>query len=94
MQSPYSTSALTATPLSATFSPRTALTSNLSQSETKIKDGKVCIRHVITRTVTYCRTPIDPAPKGKRRKLGEDSAGESSEASESKEDVKQELHDP
>ncbi|EEH35388.1 hypothetical protein PAAG_06435 [Paracoccidioides lutzii Pb01] len=28
----------------------------------------VCVRHVVTRTVTYKRTPLEPAPKGKRRK--------------------------
>ncbi|KAG5302167.1 hypothetical protein I7I48_02410 [Histoplasma ohiense] len=31
----------------------------------------VCVRHVVTRTVTYKRTPLDPAPKGKRRKTSE-----------------------
>lgn len=29
----------------------------------------VSVRQVVTRTVTYTRTPLDPAPKGKRRKL-------------------------
>lgn len=29
----------------------------------------VSVRQVITRTITYTRTPLDPAPKGKRRKL-------------------------
>lgn len=24
---------------------------------------------MVTRTVTYCRTPLEPAPRGKRRKL-------------------------
>lgn len=27
------------------------------------------VRQVVTRTVTYCRTPLEPAPRGKRRKL-------------------------
>ncbi|KAK2794129.1 hypothetical protein FQN52_009211 [Onygenales sp. PD_12] len=31
----------------------------------------VCVRHVVTRTVTYKRTPLEPAPKGKRRKTEE-----------------------
>jgi len=29
----------------------------------------VSVRSVVTRTVTYKRTPLDPAPKGKKRKL-------------------------
>ncbi|MCJ1463018.1 hypothetical protein MMC07_001622 [Pseudocyphellaria aurata] len=29
----------------------------------------VSVRQVVTRTVTYTRTPLDPAPKGKRRKM-------------------------
>ena len=29
----------------------------------------VSVRQVVTRTVTYTRTPLEPAPKGKRRKL-------------------------
>ncbi|KAK2746673.1 hypothetical protein FQN57_003017 [Myotisia sp. PD_48] len=28
----------------------------------------VRVRHVVTRTITYKRTPLEPAPKGKRRK--------------------------
>ena len=29
----------------------------------------VSVRQVVTRTVTYTRTPLEPAPKGKRRKI-------------------------
>lgn len=29
----------------------------------------VSVRQVVTRTVTYTRTPLDPAPKGKKRRL-------------------------
>ena len=29
----------------------------------------VSVKQVVTRTVTYTRTPLEPAPKGKRRKL-------------------------
>ncbi|MCJ1255033.1 hypothetical protein MMC24_002849 [Lignoscripta atroalba] len=29
----------------------------------------VSVKQVVTRTVTYTRTPLDPAPKGKRRKI-------------------------
>ena len=32
---------------------------------------------MVTRTVTYCRTPLEPAPRGKRRKLNAPAAGES-----------------
>lgn len=31
----------------------------------------VNVRQVVTRTVTYKRTPLDPAPKGKRRKTND-----------------------
>ncbi|EFW15934.1 hypothetical protein D8B26_004270 [Coccidioides posadasii str. Silveira] len=31
----------------------------------------VIVRQVVTRTITYKRTPLDPAPKGKRRKMEE-----------------------
>ncbi|KAF2480644.1 hypothetical protein BDY17DRAFT_326529 [Neohortaea acidophila] len=62
-QSPYSTTPLSAAPWSATFSPRDI------DPEINGKPGKVSVRQVVTRTVTYCRTPLDPAPKGKRRKI-------------------------
>ncbi|KZF24794.1 hypothetical protein L228DRAFT_237684 [Xylona heveae TC161] len=29
----------------------------------------VSVRQVVTRTITYTRTPLEPAPKGKRRKV-------------------------
>lgn len=32
---------------------------------------------MVTRTVTYCRTPLEPAPRGKRRKLDAPAAGSS-----------------
>ncbi len=62
-QSPYSSTPLSAAPWSATFSPREG------DPEANGKPGKVSVRQVVTRTVTYCRTPLDPAPKGKRRKV-------------------------
>jgi hypothetical protein len=31
----------------------------------------VSVKQVVTRTVTYKRTPLDPPPKGKRRKMTE-----------------------
>ncbi|EEP77401.1 predicted protein [Uncinocarpus reesii 1704] len=31
----------------------------------------VTVRQVVTRTITYKRTPLDPAPRGKRRKMEE-----------------------
>jgi hypothetical protein len=32
---------------------------------------QVRVRHVVTRTVTYKRTQLDPPPRGKRRKTSE-----------------------
>lgn len=63
----------------ATDSPMSASTaySPFSPSDWKIRylDGPrsstgkpVSVRQVVTRTVTYKRTPLDPPPKGKRRK--------------------------
>jgi hypothetical protein len=60
---PYSGTPLSAAPWSATYSPRDA------DPEANGKPGKVSVRQVVTRTVTYCRTPLEPAPRGKRRKL-------------------------
>ena len=45
------------------------------------KAGKVSVRQVVTRTVTYCRTPLEPAPKGKRRKIEVEEVNSSKEAS-------------
>jgi len=61
--SPYATTPLSAAPWSATFSPRDA------DPDANAKPGKVSVRQVVTRTVTYCRTPLEPAPRGKRRKV-------------------------
>ncbi|CZT18298.1 uncharacterized protein RCC_04142 [Ramularia collo-cygni] len=63
MPSPYSSTPLSAAPWSATYSPQESNIDAIGQP------GKVHVRQVVTRTVTYCRTPLDPAPKGKRRKL-------------------------
>jgi len=71
MPSPYSGTPLSAAPWSATYSPRDA------DPEANGKPGKVSVRQVVTRTVTYCRTPLEPAPRGKRRKLNAPAAGES-----------------
>jgi hypothetical protein len=71
MPSPYSSTPLSAAPWSATYSPRDA------DPEVNGKPGKVSVRQVVTRTVTYCRTPLEPAPRGKRRKLNAPAAGES-----------------
>ena len=45
------------------------------------KAGKVSVRQVVTRTVTYCRTPLEPAPKGKRRKIEVEEVSSSQEGS-------------
>lgn len=71
MPSPYSGTPLSAAPWSATYSPRDA------DPEANGKPGKVSVRQVVTRTVTYCRTPLEPAPRGKRRKLDAPAAGTS-----------------
>ncbi|KAI5271537.1 hypothetical protein E4T47_05180 [Aureobasidium subglaciale] len=59
---PHSASGLSGIPWSATYSPTEAESSTTS---------KMSVRQVVTRTVTYSRTPLDPAPKGKRRKIEE-----------------------
>jgi hypothetical protein len=42
--------------------------SGLSRSSTS---KPVSVRHVVTRTVTYKRTPLEPPPRSKRRKTGD-----------------------
>lgn len=73
--SPYTGTPLSAAPWSATYSPRDA------DPDVNGKPGKVSVRQVVTRTVTYCRTPLEPAPRGKRRKLDAAAAETSSLAS-------------
>ncbi|KAJ6007803.1 hypothetical protein N7540_011779 [Penicillium herquei] len=80
----------TATPLSATPRSATALYSPFSPSDWKIRyfetprsatprsattTKSVSVRQVVTRTITYKRTPLDPPPKGKRRKTSECKEG-------------------
>ncbi|KAH8700281.1 hypothetical protein BGW36DRAFT_126130 [Talaromyces proteolyticus] len=63
-------SALSATSMCSPFSPSDWKLhySDVSRNST----GKpVSVRQVVTRTVTYKRTPLDPPPRGKRRKTGE-----------------------
>jgi hypothetical protein len=74
--SPYISTPLSSTPWSASFSPRENNVDIIGQP------GKVHVRHVVTRTVTYCRTPLDPAPKGKRRKIELEDVPSSKAASE------------
>ncbi|SMQ52541.1 unnamed protein product [Zymoseptoria tritici ST99CH_3D7] len=76
VQSPYISTPLSSTPWSASFSTREGNVDAISQP------GKVHVRHVVTRTVTYCRTPLDPAPKGKRRKIEVEVGPEVKAASE------------
>lgn len=63
ISSPYQSTPLSAAPWSASFSPRDV------DTEANGKPGRMSVRQVVTRTVTYCRTPLEPAPKGKRRKI-------------------------
>ncbi|KAJ5480662.1 hypothetical protein N7539_006556 [Penicillium diatomitis] len=73
----------TATPLSATPRSATILRSPFSPSTWKMRYFEtprsatprsatsakaVSVRQVVTRTVTYKRTPLEPPPKGKRRR--------------------------
>jgi hypothetical protein len=53
--------------------------------------GRVSVRQVVTRTVTYCRTPLEPAPRGKRRKIEVDERDSKAAAEEPK--IKKEKHD-
>ncbi|GAD93991.1 conserved hypothetical protein [Paecilomyces variotii No. 5] len=64
-------------PVTETPRSTTSLRSPFSPSEWKIRyfetptsaSGKpVSVRQVVTRTMTFKRTPLDPPPKGKRRK--------------------------
>ncbi|EMC91450.1 hypothetical protein BAUCODRAFT_329252 [Baudoinia panamericana UAMH 10762] len=71
--SPYlmSSTPLSAAPWSASFSPRDIDTEVIN------KPGKMYVKQVVTRTVTYCRTPLDTVPDGnlwKRRKVEHDSS--------------------
>lgn len=77
---PMKDSPRTATPYSAT--PRSATSNYWASSPSwQLRDpntprsatstNPVSVRHVVTRTVTYKRTPLDPPPKGKRRKTSE-----------------------
>jgi hypothetical protein len=81
--SPYSSTPISAAPWSASFSPRESAAEGSSAS------GKVSVRQVVTRTVTYCRTPLDPAPKGKRRKIEVEEV-DSSKASSEEPTIKEE----
>ena len=82
--SPRSALPKSATPRSAT--PRSAMLRSPYSPTSWVIEGKtryfpdpprsgcprpVNIKQVVTRTVTYTRTPLDPAPRGKRRKVEE-----------------------
>ncbi|KAK5113900.1 hypothetical protein LTR85_010433 [Meristemomyces frigidus] len=67
--SPYVSTPLSSAPWSASFE------SHDSKPEAYGQPGQVRVRQVVTRTVTYCRTPLEPAPNGnlwKRRKVEHD----------------------
>ncbi|KAJ9486981.1 hypothetical protein VN97_g6339 [Penicillium thymicola] len=72
---PYSAAQWSALPRSAA-----SLRSPFSPSDWKLRyleaprsatTKAVSVRQVVTRTITYKRTPLDPPPKGKRRKTQE-----------------------
>lgn len=69
--SPYASTPLSAAPWSASFENKDA------DTEANGKPGRVSVKQVVTRTVTYCRTPLEPEPNGnlwKRRKIEQDDA--------------------
>ncbi|KAJ5748688.1 uncharacterized protein N7511_010384 [Penicillium nucicola] len=77
---PYSASPYSANPWSALPRSANSLRSPFSPSDWKLRyldvpksatTKAVSVRQVVTRTVTYKRTPLDPPPKGKRRKTQE-----------------------
>lgn len=70
------TSPFVPTPLSA--APWSASYERNVDTEANGQPGRVSVRQVVTRTVTYCRTPLEPAPNGnlwKRRKIEHDDTG-------------------
>ncbi|KAF2239377.1 hypothetical protein EV356DRAFT_515573 [Viridothelium virens] len=74
--SPYNTSA---GPWSANaMSPRDRETQGQIASPPVTGSGtsRVSVRQVVTRTVTYSRTPLDPPPKGKRRRVEDEEDNE------------------
>lgn len=71
----------TDSPLSAAirspFSPTHWATAGKTQYFDAPRSGchrPVSVKQVVTRTVTYTRTPLEPAPRGKRRRVGCTSA--------------------
>ncbi|KAK5109719.1 hypothetical protein LTR62_006559 [Meristemomyces frigidus] len=68
VSTPYTSTPLSAAPWSATYS---SARRDL-EIDTTSKPGKVSVKQVVTRTVTYCRTPLEAVPDGnlwKRRKV-------------------------
>jgi hypothetical protein len=91
----YTGTPLSAQPWSAStsFSPRERQDAALSGTP-----GRVSVRHVITRTVTYCRTPtttmpLEPAPRGKRRRLERGPGSISSGSASIKESAEEDTED-
>ncbi|KAJ6138066.1 hypothetical protein N7471_004552 [Penicillium samsonianum] len=77
---PYSAGPYSATQWSALPRSAASLRSPFSPSDWKLRyletprsatTKAVSVRQVVTRTITYKRTPLDPPPKGKRRKTQE-----------------------
>lgn len=69
VNSPYISTPLSSTPWSASFESKDA------NPDAHGQPGRYSVRQVVTRTVTYCRTPLEPAPNGnlwKRRKIEHD----------------------
>ncbi|KAK3647107.1 hypothetical protein LTR56_008275 [Elasticomyces elasticus] len=88
--SSYNSTPLSAAPWSASYAPPDV------DTETNGKPGKVTVKQVVTRTFTYCRTPLEAVPDGslwKRRKVEHDetTSKESSEEPRVKEEIPEET---
>jgi len=86
--STYSSTPLSGAPWSASYSPRDV------DTEANGNPGKVSVKQVVTRTVTYCRTPLEAVPDGKlwkRRKIEHDEAATTSKECSEEPRVKEET---
>ncbi|KAK0271044.1 hypothetical protein LTR54_006667 [Friedmanniomyces endolithicus] len=86
--STYSSTPLSGAPWSASYSPRDV------DTEANGNPGKVSVKQVVTRTVTYCRTPLEAVPDGnlwKRRKIEHDEAATTSKGCSEEPRVKEET---
>ncbi|KAK3065118.1 hypothetical protein LTR53_018285, partial [Teratosphaeriaceae sp. CCFEE 6253] len=97
LSSSYSSTPLSAAPWSASYSPPREVDTETSAGNGNGKPGKVTVKQVVTRTVTYCRTPLEAVPDGKlwkRRKIEHEGEEEgTSKESSAEPRVKEETPD-